>query len=80
MGDGFLIEFGSVVKATECAINIHALLPNWSVGQPNAQAMQLRIGVHIGDVVIADDGDVFGDGVNVTARLHTFAEPGSGGN
>ena len=78
MGDGFLIEFGSAVKAVECATSIQARLPHWNIEHSNAvQGLQPRMGVHVGDVVIADDGDVFGDGVNVTARLQAFAEPGS---
>ena len=78
MGDGFLIEFGSAVKAVECATIIQARLPHWNIEQSiAAQGLKLRIGVHVGDVVIAEDGDVFGDGVNVTARLQAFAEPGS---
>jgi adenylate cyclase len=68
MGDGWLIEFGSVVEAVNCAIQIQDRL----AGHP---LIVLRIGVHIGDVV-HDDDDIFGDGVNVAARLEAWAKPG----
>jgi adenylate cyclase len=68
-GDGFLIEFGSAVEAVECAIAIQKAL----VG--NACRILLRIGVNIGDVVV-EEGDVFGDGVNVAARLEPLAPAG----
>lgn len=66
MGDGFLVEFASVVSAVECAIA-------W---QKNVSApMLFRIGIHLGDVMVEAD-DLYGDGVNVAARLETLAEPG----
>ena len=66
IGDGVLAEFGSVVDAVACAIDIH---------QRNADGLPLRIGVNLGDVV-ADGDDIYGDGVNVAARLEGIAEPG----
>lgn len=67
MGDGWLVEFGSAVEAVNCAIQFQDRL----AGHP---LIVLRIGVHIGDVVHEDD-DIFGDGVNVAARLEAWAEP-----
>jgi adenylate cyclase len=68
MGDGWLVEFGSAVEAVNCAILIQHRL----AGHP---LIVLRIGVHIGDVVHEDE-DIFGDGVNVAARLEAWAKPG----
>lgn len=68
MGDGWLVEFGSAVEAVNCAILIQGRL----AGHPK---IVLRIGVHIGDVVHEDE-DIFGDGVNVAARLEAWAKPG----
>jgi adenylate cyclase len=71
MGDGFLVEFQSVVKAVECAID-------WQAGttaKPGEMALEFRIGINSGDIVI-DEGDIHGDGVNVAARLEGLAEPG----
>jgi adenylate cyclase len=68
MGDGWLVEFGSAVEAVNCAIHVQDRL----AGHP---LIALRIGVHIGDVVHEDE-DIFGDGVNVAARLEAWANPG----
>ena len=68
MGDGTLSSFASVVDAVNCAIEIQNSLKN----EPE---FKLRIGIHIGDVVV-DEGDVFGDGVNVASRIENLAEPG----
>ena len=75
MGDGFLAEFPSVVEAMRCALAIQADMAARAAASPGARKLAFRIGVHLGDV-IADRGDVFGDGVNVAARLQTLAEPG----
>ncbi|MEK9660522.1 MAG: adenylate/guanylate cyclase domain-containing protein, partial [Alphaproteobacteria bacterium] len=69
-GDGFLIEFASAVDAVEAALAIQSVLAD------DPDGLALRIGINLGDVVI-DDNDVFGDGVNVAARLEGIAEPGS---
>ena len=69
MGDGALVEFASVVDAVECAIAIQTALKDGD------GTLQLRIGVNLGDVMI-DGDDVYGDGVNIAARLETVAEPG----
>lgn len=75
MGDGFLAEHGSVVEAVLCAVDIqHALLRE--PGADNEEnAIRYRIGVNLGDVVVEGD-DLFGDGVNIAARLEKLAEPG----
>jgi len=75
MGDGTLVEFSSVVDALQCAVDIQRELAarNASVSEKHKQ--QLRIGVHLGDVIVEDD-DIYGDGVNVAARLQSVAEPG----
>lgn len=75
MGDGALVEFASVVDAVECGVAIQSALAERSVGVPEDQQIALRIGVNLGDVIIEDD-DIYGDGVNVAARLEGLAEPG----
>jgi class 3 adenylate cyclase/pimeloyl-ACP methyl ester carboxylesterase len=74
MGDGFLAEFPSVVEAVACAGDIQSGMAARNL-RPGALAMLLRIGVHLGDV-IAEGDDVFGDGVNIAARLQTLADAG----
>ncbi|MFC1651347.1 tetratricopeptide repeat protein [Candidatus Latescibacterota bacterium] len=69
MGDGNLCSFGSVVDAVNCALEIQNSLND----EP---AFKLRIGIHVGDVVVEEGGDVFGDGVNVASRIENLAEPG----
>jgi adenylate cyclase len=73
-GDGVLSEFGSVVDSVQCALAIQAGTTDIAVG-PGDPALQLRIGVNLGDVMI-DGDDIFGDGVNVAARLQSLADPG----
>ena len=73
MGDGFLVEFPSVVNAVACAVDIQKFLRNSD--QREGRTVQLRIGINLGDVVV-EHGDVFGDGVNVAARLESVAPPG----
>ena len=75
MGDGALVEFGSVVDAVECAISIQRGVAERNSDVAADNAIALRIGVNIGDVLIEDD-DIYGDGVNVAARLEGLAEPG----
>jgi adenylate cyclase len=74
-GDGVLIEFGSVVGAVRCAIALQKLMSERNAGVPDARRMDLRIGVHLGDVLVEGD-DILGDGVNIAARLEGIAEPG----
>ncbi|HEX6119813.1 MAG TPA: adenylate/guanylate cyclase domain-containing protein, partial [Dongiaceae bacterium] len=76
MGDGFLIEFGSVVEAVQCAVDLHAGTERPNTGASAAQPIRLRIGVNLGDVIIEGD-DLYGDGVNIASRLQAMAEPGS---
>jgi TolB-like protein/class 3 adenylate cyclase len=73
-GDGALIEFGSVVGAVQCAIVLQKLMSERNAGVPDARRMDLRVGVHLGDVLVEGD-DIIGDGVNVAARLEGIAEP-----
>jgi adenylate cyclase len=74
-GDGMLVEFASVLDALRCAAEIQTGLPERNAILPPGQRIEFRIGVHQGDVVV-EDGDIFGDGVNVAARLEALAEPG----
>jgi adenylate cyclase len=73
IGDGTLVEFGSVVDAVRCALSIQRAMK--AGAQPNGQGIVLRIGINLGDVIIEGD-DIYGDGVNVAARLEPLAEPG----
>jgi adenylate cyclase len=75
MGDGALVEFGSVVDAVECAAAIQKGVAARRAELPEDQRIDFRIGINIGDVIIEDD-DIYGDGVNVAARLEQLAEPG----
>ena len=74
-GDGLLVEFGSVVDALRCASEIQTAMAEANVGIAADKRIEFRIGVHQGDIVV-EDGDIFGDGVNVAARLETLADPG----
>ena len=74
-GDGFLLEFPSVVGAIEAAIAMQMLMAERNAQLPADRAMQFRMGVHMGDV-IADEDEVFGDDVNIAVRLESVAGPG----
>src|SRR5947207_11277978 len=74
MGDGLLIEFASVVDALRCSIEWQRRLAERNAGTSDDR-IEFRIGINVGDVVV-EDGDIFGDGVNVAARLEGLAEPG----
>jgi class 3 adenylate cyclase/TolB-like protein/Tfp pilus assembly protein PilF len=74
-GDGMIVEFGSVVEAVQCAVAIQKEMLAREEDQPKDRRIQYRIAVNLGDVVF-EDGDVFGDGVNIAARLEALAEPG----
>ena len=74
-GDGLLVEFASVVDALRCAAEVQAAMANSNAPLPPAHRIEFRIGVNVGDIVV-EDGDIFGDGVNVGARLEGLAEPG----
>ena len=75
MGDGLLAEFASVVEAVDCAAEIQREMAARNAGAANKRSMVLRIGVHLGDVIVEGD-DLYGDGVNIAARLEGIAEPG----
>jgi TolB-like protein len=75
MGDGALLEFASAVSAVRCAIELQAAMAAASVPAAEEDAILLRIGINIGDVVV-EGGDILGDGVNIAARLEALAEPG----
>jgi len=74
-GDGLLVEFSSVVDALRCATEVQAGMAERNGTVPADKRIQFRIGINMGDIVV-EDGDIFGDGVNVAARLEGLAEPG----
>jgi class 3 adenylate cyclase/TolB-like protein/Tfp pilus assembly protein PilF len=74
-GDGMLAEFGSVVDALRCALRIQRGMAERNADTPQNERIEFRIGINVGDVII-DHNDIFGDGVNVAARLESLAEPG----
>ncbi len=75
MGDGFLVEFNSVLNATRCAVEIQTGMPERNAGVPDDRHIQFRIGINMGDIIV--DGDDFqGDGVNMAVRLEGLAIPG----
>ena len=74
-GDGLLVEFASVVDALRCAAELQAAVAETNSSLPLERRIDFRIGIHQGDIVV-EDGDIFGDGVNVAARLEALAEPG----
>jgi TolB-like protein/class 3 adenylate cyclase len=74
-GDGALVEFGSVVDAVRCAVEIQRSMAEQNMDVPQVKRIEFRIGIHVGDIIIEDD-DIFGDGVNIAVRLEGVAEPG----
>src|SRR5215469_12208753 len=74
-GDGLLVEFASVVDALRCATEVQTGMAERNAPASMDKRIEFRIGIHQGDIVI-EDGDLFGDGVNVAARLEALAEPG----
>ena len=74
-GDGILVEFVSAVDATRCAIEVQHGMAQRNIGVADEQRIEIRIGVHVGDIII-EEGDIFGDGVNIAARLESVAQPG----
>jgi len=75
MGDGYMAEFASALEAAECAVELQRALAARNAGVEERRRMRMRVGVHLGDVV-EREGDVFGDGVNIAARIEPKAEPG----
>lgn len=74
-GDAVIAEFASVVEAVQCAVEIQQEISNQESDPPSAHRMRFRIGVNLGDVMV-DGSDIYGDGVNIAARLQELAEPG----
>jgi adenylate cyclase len=74
-GDAVIAEFASVVEAVQCAVEIQQEISNQDSDPPHAHQMRFRIGINLGDVMV-DGSDIFGDGVNIAARLQELAEPG----
>src|SRR4030081_3128241 len=73
-GDGALVEFGSIVDAVRCAVEIQRVMAEQNIEVPQVKRIEFRIGIHVGDIIIEDD-DIFGDGVNIAVRLEGIAEP-----
>src|SRR6201987_596362 len=74
-GDGLLIEFASVVDAVRCAVDVQREMAERNADVPSDRRLEFRIGINVGDI-IKDGRDIYGDGVNVAARLEPLAEPG----
>ena len=74
-GDGLLVEFASVVDAVRCAVDVQREMAGRNTGVPAETRIEFRVGINLGDIII-DGDDIFGDGVNVAARLETLAAPG----
>jgi adenylate cyclase len=75
-GDGLLVEFASPVKAVRCAIDVQRGMVDRNADVPPEHRIEFRIGINLGDVIV-EEGDIYGDGVNVAARLEGIAEPGA---
>ena len=75
MGDGALVEFASAVDAVTCAIEIQKQVQERNAGGPDDSRIQFRIGINVGDIIVEGD-DIYGDGVNVAARIQALADPG----
>ena len=74
-GDGLLAEFPSVIDAVRCAVEIQRGMMDCNTDTPEDKRITFRVGINLGDVIV-EDHDIFGDGVNVAARLEALAEPG----
>lgn len=74
-GDGMLVEFASAVDAVRGAIEVQRSMAEQNAAVPQGQRIEFRMGIHVGDIIF-DDNDIFGDGVNIAARLESLAEPG----
>ena len=75
-GDGFLIEFPTAISAVEASLEIQEFMTVRNAELPESRRMELRIGANLGDVIVDETGDIFGDGVNVAARIEALADPG----
>src|ERR1700724_2952090 len=74
-GDGMLVEFPSVVDAVRCAVEVQREMAERNADVPVERRIEFRVGINLGDVIV-EEHDIFGDGVNVAARLEALAEPG----
>jgi adenylate cyclase len=74
-GDGLLVEFASVVDAVRCAVAVQQAIPERNTGVAAENHIELRIGINLGDVIIEDE-DIYGDGVNIAARIEALADAG----
>jgi adenylate cyclase len=74
-GDGLLVEFASTVDAVRCALRIQRAMPTSNADLPPDKRIEFRIGINVGDIIVEGD-DIFGDGVNVAARLESISQPG----
>ena len=74
-GDGLLVEFPSIVDAVRCAVEVQQAMAERNADVPETRRIAFRIGINLGDIIL-DEGDIYGDGVNVAARLEALAEPG----
>jgi adenylate cyclase len=74
-GDGMLAEFPSVVDAVRCAVELQRTMIDREASMPEERRIRFRIGINLGDIIV-EEADIFGDGVNVAARLEALAEPG----
>jgi adenylate cyclase len=74
-GDGVLVEFASVVDAVRCAVEMQQAIPEWNTGVGADNRIELRIGINLGDVIV-EGYDLYGDGVNIAARIEALADPG----
>ena len=75
-GDGALVEFASAVDAVRCALAVQGGAAERNAAVPEDRRIEFRIGINVGDVII-DEGDIYGDGVNIAARIEPLAEPGA---
>jgi adenylate cyclase len=76
IGDGTLVEFQSAVTAVRAAVEIQRAMAARNAGLPENERIEFRIGINLGDIIIEPDGDIYGDGVNIAARIESLADPG----
>jgi adenylate cyclase len=76
-GDSALVEFASAVDAARCAMEIQKLMAERNAVIPEERRIEFRIGINVGDIIVDDQGDIYGDGVNIAARVESLARPGA---